>query len=96
MLISGDTEYVLVMSTAFVFLRALSWIIWFWSYLRFCVSQNYTNLRHFSVYFTSFKQISARTSAPCVTGDYEFSNIQPKFFNVYMEQTVETLIRHTM
>ena len=58
--------------------------------------QNYTILRRFSVYFTSYKQISARTSVPCVTGDYEFSNIQPKFFNVYMEQRGETLIRHTM
>ena len=96
MLISGDTEHVLVIPSAFLFLFALLWIIGFWSYLRFCVLHNYTNIRCFSVHFTSYKQISAQTSAPCVTGDYVFSNIQPKFFNVYMEQRVETLIRHTM
>ena len=58
----------------------------------------FAKLHKFKTLFRLFYilQISARTSAPCVTGDYEFSNIQQKFFNVYMEQRVETLIRHTM
>jgi len=60
------------------------------------VLQNYSNLRRFSVYFTSSKQFSAQTRALCVTGSYEFSNILPKFFNIYMVQRFETGIHHTI
>ena len=55
-----------------------------------------TNLRRFSVYFRSSKQISAQTRAIFVTDSYEFINILPKFFNVYMVQRVETPIHHTI